>query len=168
MELERRSSRKVVLQGIAGGVAGGLAFAVVEMLLSLAAGDSAARPFRAIASIVLGPAAVSPDYSLGTALLVGAGFHLLLSAVYGVVFVGLLAAFRQLESVTSVVIAEAVIYAMALWVINFLIIAPALFSQLGAVSSFWLSFTVAHGFYGLVLGGYLLGSSAREAAHGVR
>jgi hypothetical protein len=168
MYLVQRSARTLAVNGIAAGIVGGIAFAVVEMVLSVAVGDTVSKPLQATGSILLGPQALSADYPLGTAIMVGGGLHMVFSALYGVAFVLLLAATQQLGALSPVVILEGVVYAMALWVINFLVIAPALFSHLAGVSSFWLSFTVAHGFYGLALGGYLLKGAVRQAQAGTR
>ncbi len=166
MQLNRLPT--LVVRGIAGGMAAGIVFALVETALSVAIGDSASRPFQAIGHIVLDRQSSSPGYPLSTVVATGIGIHFLLSVLYAVIFVLLLGVTRQVGNLTSVVIAEGVLYAMALWVINFLVIAPALFSALAELSDFSLSFTVAHAFYGLALGGYVLAATKPQAQVSVR
>ncbi len=158
------SSRGFLVHGVAGGITAGLAFAAVEMLLSVLLGSSPFRPFRAIGSMVLGQQALNESYPLVAAVTTGLGLHFLLSAIYGAIFARILWITGQAGKLTSIVVATGVVYALALWAVNFLVIAPVLFYQLVVESPFWFGFTIAHFFYGAVLGTYLLVATQRGSA----
>lgn len=72
--------------GLLFGVASGVVLALAEVVLAVAAGESAMRPVRMSAGVVLGPAVFSAQVSAGTALLAGLGVHLALSAVSGLLY----------------------------------------------------------------------------------
>lgn len=163
MHFARQSAERFLMRGIVGGVLGGLAFALAEVALSAALGFGSLDPMRAIGSIILGPEAMSVEYPVGTAVAVGLALHLVLSAVYGAIFAAILWTTGQAGRLSSLAIVMGVLYALALWVVNFLVVAPMLFRQLAGDPTFPLTFTVAHFFYGLVLGGFMLASSPRSA-----
>jgi hypothetical protein len=158
----RRSLGQFVLNGAAGGLLAGIVFALIEMVVSALIGYSALTPFRAIGSIVLGPSALSAGFPEATAVATGGLLHLVLSAFYGAIFAAILWVTDQVGRLTSISIAIGVVYALALWAINFLVIAPVLFDQLLVESAFWLSFTLAHASYGLVLGTYMLATDPKR------
>lgn len=87
--------------------------------------------------------------------------HLALSALYGAVFGGLVALVAALRSSVGVLVLAGSLYGLALWLVNFYVIAPvafAWFQDANAAVQF-----VAHVFFfGALLGG-ILSRSARVA-----
>ncbi|MFP2924527.1 hypothetical protein ACLESO_04785 [Pyxidicoccus sp. 3LG] len=72
--------------GMLFGVAAGVVLALAEVVLAVASGDSPLRPVRMSAGLVLGPPAFTEAVAGGTALLVGVGVHLVLSAIAGLAY----------------------------------------------------------------------------------
>ncbi len=152
----RQSVPAVAIRGVLAGLVAGLVFALAEIGLSVAIGSSVVRPFRVIGSMVQGPTALSNDSMMMTAVLTGIVVHAVLSALYGAIFA---VALRLLFPSTDLGITTLILgvgYAVALWIINFLVIAPVFFDQLLVESPFWFSFTIAHAFYGASLGACLI------------
>jgi hypothetical protein len=73
---------------------------------------------------------------------------------FGVIFFFLLALFNQLNASTLEFLVYGLIYGMALWINNFLLIAPAAFPQLTVISPLWNVFFVHTFLYGMVIGAY--------------
>lgn len=155
MATERRSNEQLLLHGAVGGILAGVVFILAEMLISAAMGGPFFGPLRMIGSIVLGPQALAGTFPLATAALVGLVVHLVLSAIYGVIFVYLLAYIRQLDASTGLLLLYGALLGFALWVINFLIVAPVAFPQFTMVDQFWMGFVPHTIFFGAVLGGYV-------------
>ncbi len=82
----RRYTPWSATNGLLFGVAAGVVLALAEVALAVATGDSPMRPVRMSAAVVLGPPAFTPEVSAGTALLLGLGVHLMLSAVAGLFY----------------------------------------------------------------------------------
>ncbi len=144
----------IVKRGIVGGIAAGIIFAMGEMFVNLAMGKDFFGPLRLIGSMVLGTPALMPSYSLVVAGLVGLMVHMMMSVVFGLVFYGLLAIFRQTRASSPGLLVYGSVYGLALWVINFLIIAPAVFPQFAMVNQLWNGF-FAHTFlFGMMIGVY--------------
>ena len=155
MAIERRQTGQLTLQGIVGGIVAGIVFAVAEMVMAVLMGGDFFGPLRMIGSIVLGTVALSPTYPLGTAVVAGVVVHMILSAIYGVVFVYLLAFANQLGTSTSPLLLYGSVFGLALWVLNFLIIAAIAWPQFTMVDQFWMGFVAHTFFFGTVLGGYV-------------
>ncbi|MBI2919428.1 MAG: hypothetical protein HYY01_15755 [Chloroflexi bacterium] len=153
MNIRRLARRELLLYGIVGGIAAGLVFAVAEMFMNLALGEAFLGPVRMISSIVLGTGAIEPGYSLPTALVVGLGVHMALSALYGIIFAGGLALVRRITSPATYLVPYGAVFGLALWIVNFLLIAPVLFPQFATVNQLWNGFVAHTLFYGAVLGG---------------
>lgn len=152
--IERQPARLLVL-GIVGGVIAGIVFAMADMVMAVVVmGGSFFDPMRMIGAIVLGQAALDPSYPLLQAGLVGMMLHMMLSAVYGVVFVYLLAVTRQLWASTGALLVYGSIFGLILWVANFLVVAPIAFPWFGMVNQFWLGFVAHTFFFGTVVGLY--------------
>jgi hypothetical protein len=75
--------------------------------------------------------------------------------IYSVVFVYLLSWLRQLHATTVLHLIYGAIYGLALWVLNFLIIAPVAFPQFTNANQFWNGFVAHTFFFGAVLGLYV-------------
>ncbi|WP_164019206.1 hypothetical protein [Pyxidicoccus trucidator] len=82
----RRYTPWSATNGLLFGVAAGLVLALAEVVVAVATGDSPLRPVRMAAGLALGPPALTPAVSAGTALLLGGGIHLALSAVWGLLY----------------------------------------------------------------------------------
>ncbi|MBI2953735.1 MAG: hypothetical protein HYY30_05435 [Chloroflexi bacterium] len=154
MAVEQRQTGSLLLHGVVGGIIAGLVFALFEMVVAMVMGISFFDPLRLIGSMVLGVEALDPTYPLATAAIVGAVIHLILSAIYGVIFVYLLAYTSQLTSSTGLLLLYGSLFGLALWIVNFLIIAPFVWPQFTMVDQFWMGFVAHTFFFGTVLGGY--------------
>lgn len=156
METIRRRPARLLVHGIVGGIIAGIVFAMADMVMAVVVmGDSFFAPMRMIGAIVLGQAALNPGYSLLQAGGVGMALHMMLSALYGVIFLFLLALGRQLWSSTSALLALGSVFGLALWVANFLVIAPPAFPWFGMANPFWMGFVAHTFFFGTVVGGYV-------------
>lgn len=114
-----------VKHGVIGGIGAGIVFAMFEMVMAaiLNGADAFFTPLRMIAGIGLGQQALQPDYSLATVIIVGLVIHMMMSAIFGVVFAGILHYVPGLTgSAASVLVATSVL-GLALWLVNFYLIA---------------------------------------------
>jgi hypothetical protein len=113
-------------QGVVGGIIAGLTFAVFETLAAIVMDGLAAifMPIRMISSIVLGAGAMDPSFPLLTALVAGVLVHLVLSAIFGVI-VGLIGfTMPALSHSRGVWLVSTSLFGLALWIVNFYVIAP--------------------------------------------
>ncbi|MGH2457440.1 MAG: hypothetical protein ACRDIY_01070 [Chloroflexota bacterium] len=141
--------------GISAGLIAGATMLAAEMVASTVLGASALGPVRLFASIVLGPAALSRIYPLSTAVAVGVGVHLILSALFGVVALQGLGRMGWLDAEPARLLAGGAAYGALLWAIDFLIVGWLVFPRFSVVSPVWNGVVPHVVFYGLVLGGYL-------------
>lgn len=156
MAVQRQATGKLLQHGIVGGIVAGIVFAIVDMILAVVLmGAPFVAPLQMIGAIVLGPQAMDLTYPLGTAVITGALVHLVLSSIFGVIFVYLLAFTRQLNASTGVLLLYGSLFGLALWVVNFLIIAPIAFPWFAMIDQFWFGFVAHTFFFGTVLGGYV-------------
>ncbi len=149
-----RLVRTLALHGAVGGAVAGLAFALVEMVISAAIGGSLLGPLR-IPGAIVAPRVLEAGYPEPQAALLGAVVHLVFSTIYGVIFVYLLNWGALMGIETPLVVLMGLLYGMALWVANFLIIAPILLPQIAGLGPILASFSFSHAVYGLVLGLYV-------------
>jgi uncharacterized membrane protein YagU involved in acid resistance len=107
---------------VAAGVLAGVVFALFEMVASALLMGPAAffMPLRMIGAIVLGPQALDPTYSLAAAAVAGVLVHMVLSIAFAFAF----AAVASPLSTTSALVAGGIGFGVALWLINFYLIAP--------------------------------------------
>lgn len=156
MNVQGRSGGRLLLHGVVGGIVAGIVFAIVDMVLAVAImGAPFVAPLRMIGAILLGPQALEPTYPLAQAAITGLLVHLVLSAIYGVIFVYLLAFVGQLNASTGLLLLYGSLFGLALWIVNFLLIAPIAFPWFAMVDQFWFGFVAHTFFYGTVLGGYV-------------
>jgi hypothetical protein len=155
-----------VRQAATGGVVAGLIFALFEMVAAaaLTGANALFTPLRMVVAIARGPQVLAPDYPLTVIVLGGLSLHLMIAAVYGVIF-SILAAALRLARPSLALLAAASLYGLLLWLVNFYLIAPLAFP--------WFTQTdpivqcVAHTiFFGAALGLYLnqISASIRRAA----
>lgn len=143
-----------VLHGAIGGAIAGVAMAMVEMVWAAVVGAGFWAPLQMIASVPLGTA--PPEIALSTAIPVGVLTHMVLSMMFGVSFVLLLWAVPPLRASAGITVVAASLGGLALWLVNFYVIAPTIgrgwFADADAAQQF-----VAHTFgFGTVLGLYLV------------
>jgi len=156
----RQPAGQILRHGIIGGLLAGPVFIVAEMIMNAALGKPFFGPPRLISSIVLGKAALMPTYSAAKAIIIGFILHFILAMLFGVITLGLFEAARaavpRLGASPAMVLLYGAVAGCALWVIDFLTIAPVAFPQLTMVNQFWNGFIAHTVFFGLVLGGYLV------------
>lgn len=147
-----------IRQGAVAGVAAGVVFAAFEMAMSAIMMGLPAiwTPLRMIGAIALGSQALDPGYPLVTAGLAGLAVHVVLAAVYGAVFAILAGGLRS----GPMIIAAASAYGFALWLLNFYVVAPAVFGWFGDANPM-VQFVAHTVFFGSVLGFYLWRSHER-------
>ena len=154
-EIDRRSKGRLFWYGIAGGLISGIVFAMAEMIMNVLMGKPFFGPLRLIGTIVLGQQALAPTFPFVTAVIVGLIVHLVLSMIYGLIFIYLLAAARQAQASTGRLLVYGSLFGLALWVVNFLILATLFFPQFTQVNQFWNGFIAHTFFFGTVIGGYV-------------
>lgn len=139
-------------QGAIGGVLAGIVFAMFEMIMSaiMMGGEAFFMPLRMIGAIVLGPGALDPTYSLWAAGLAGLIVHVVLAVIYGGIFALIFGGLRS----ANLDIGVGAAYGLALWLINFYMIAPQAFPWFTEANP--VVQVVAHTFFfGAVLGWYV-------------
>lgn len=158
MPVTRAEMPWALRQGAIGGIIAGIVFAAFEMIVGAAmmGPEVFFMPLRMIGAILLGPSALDPSYSLVAAGLAGLVVHVVLAAIYGGVFAMLFGGLRS--AWTDIAIGAG--YGLALWLINFYVIAPMAFPwflEADPVVQF-----VAHTvFFGAVLGWYVSQAHAK-------
>jgi hypothetical protein len=146
-------------QGAIAGIVAGIVFAAFEMIASAFMMGAGAffMPLRMIGAILLGPDALDPGYSLVTAGVAGVVVHMILAIIYGVIFGEIATVLRG----STAFIAAASFFGLALWLINFYVIAPLAFPWF-LESSPLVQFIGHTFFFGSVLGYYLWRSHQRS------
>jgi uncharacterized membrane protein YagU involved in acid resistance len=107
---------------VVAGIAGGVIFAAFEMLAAatLMGTQAVFMPLRMIGAMVLGAQALDPTYSLVVAGVVGLAVHLILSIAFATVF-ALIAS--PLSTAGSLALGG-IAFGIALWIVNFYVLAP--------------------------------------------
>lgn len=151
-----------IRQGAIAGIVAGLVFAAFEMIASAVMMGAAAlwMPLRMIGAILLGKAALDPGYSLIIAGVAGVAVHLVLAAIYGSLFAALLGGLRS----GVAIIGLATVYGVALWLLNFYVIAPRAFPWFADADPV-IQFVAHAFFFGSVLGLYLWRSHEKLLGH---
>lgn len=161
----QRPARILILHGINAGITAGLVLILVQMVMNLAMNKPFFEPLRLVSTIGLGSQAIAPDYSLVISTMAGLIIHLALSAIYGIIFVYLLAYAGQLSTSTERLLVYGSIFGFLLWVINLLIVAPvAALPQFTALNQFWQGFIAYTFFFGTLLGVYGAAAKLDEEA----
>lgn len=157
--VEERKLGAVIGHGCLGGVAAGLVLGATAIGSTVALGGSASIPFRFVAAFAVGAEAFGPEFPVAAALLLGATIHFALSALYGVVFVALLALTFQLSARAWLLIVYGALFAFSVWEVNFLAAVPVFFSyladQLDLATQLWNGIVSYVGVYGPALGVYV-------------
>ena len=121
------ATKRGAKEGLAFGLIAGVIFAVVEVAAAAMMGNPPLMPFRMFASVVLGEQAMQAT-PIGTAFMVGAFAHLVLSGVFGLVY-GLINARFSTETQTGRgrQVALGLAFGAMVWLVNFQIIARILY-----------------------------------------
>jgi hypothetical protein len=158
--VEKRDIDTVIVHGSLAGLLAGLILGVTTVIASLVLSGSASWPFRFAASFIAGPDALDPAFPLDAALLLGSALHFALAAVFGVVFVGLLALSYQLSARRWLLILYGSVFGFAIWEIDFLVAVPTFFPFLAGRIDFatqlWNGVLSYIFIYGPVLGAYVI------------
>lgn len=114
-----------VRHGIIGGVGAGVVFAMFEMVMAAILNGASAffTPLRMIAGIVIGQQALQPSYSLPTVIVVGLVLHMMLSALFGLGFAGILRYVPAFAGSPTTLVVSASVLGIGLWLANFYLIA---------------------------------------------
>jgi len=143
-----------LVRGAVGGVASGIVFVGVTMWFASTMPDgSAEMPLRMISTVVQGSGAMEAGT---TSVGLGVAVHLVLSALFGIIFALVVPALRTNGTVALV----GTIYGVLLYVVNFIILAPLIFTVFqGANQPFEL---FAHIVFGTLLAFFFYGSGVRR------
>ncbi len=142
----------ILKPGIGYGILAGIVFAMGEMFINLFMGKDFFGPLRLIGSMVLGTQALMPSYSLLVAGFTGLMVHMMMSAIFGLVFFALLELLKQRAASTISLLVFGSLYGLLLWVVNFLVVAPRLFPQFAMVSQLWNGFFSHTFLFGSMIG----------------
>lgn len=118
---DRDSVGARLMRGAVAGLLAGLLFIVATMWLASADGKPAEMPLRMISTIIKGDAAMADGT---TSVGLGWATHLVLSAIFGVVFALVTPLLRSNGTVAIVGVG----YGLLLYVVNFLVLAPLVFT----------------------------------------
>lgn len=142
-----------LVRGAVGGVLAGIPFAVVTMWFASSTGGAAEMPLRMMSTIVLGDGAMADGSS---SPVVGAVVHVVLSALFGI---GLALVAPRLRTNGTVALVGAA-YGVVLYLVNFHVLAPTLFTTFEAANKPFELF--AHVVFGSVLAFAFFGSGVRS------
>ena len=143
-----------LLRGAVGGVLAGVVFAGVTMWFAHSTGGKADMPLAMMATIVQGDAAMAAGTASPT---VGVLVHLALSALFGAVFA---LAVPRLRTNGTVAVAGTA-YGLLLYLVNFLVLTPLLFTTFQAANQPFELF--AHLVFGTLLSFAFFGTGARRS-----
>ena len=148
---ERLAAR--LLRGAVGGILAGMVFAGVTMWFADSTGGKASMPLHMISTIVKGDKAMAAG---STSIGVGVAVHLVLSALFGMLFALAVPRFRT----NGTVALAGTLYGALLYVLNFLILAPLAFTTFQDANQPFELF--AHIVFGTLLSFAFFGSGARR------
>ena len=137
-----------VKAGLIGGLASGLIFLALQVVLS--ATVDVLAPFRTLASLFLAEAAMSESAPVVTAALVGLLDNALVSAFWGLVF-GLALSCGKRGWTAGAVVTLGMLFGAVVWVVDFYIFAPLFWPWIQGASSVF-QFVGHVFFFGLPLG----------------
>jgi hypothetical protein len=159
VQVERRDIVIVVVHGSLAGLVAGAILGVATVIGSFVLSADGWLPFRFAAAFVVGPAALGDQVSLTVAVLLGAAIHFSLAALFGIVFVGLLALTYQLSARSWLLVAYGAIFAFGVWEVDFMAAVPALFpflvDRLDLPTQLWAGILSYALVYGPLLGAYI-------------
>ncbi|WP_143526840.1 hypothetical protein [Rubrobacter xylanophilus] len=152
-----------LLAGLVTGIVAGVVFAMFEMVVAAVMGQGFFAPLRMIAAIGLGEGALPPQASVGLATIVPVGLviHMVLSMLYGAGFGMVASVVGILKENRWALVGAATLFGLALWIVNFYVIAPFAFPWFGMANPL-VQFIAHTFFFGTVLGLLLAPRSADE------
>ncbi len=160
LPVERRDPWELVIHGARAGLLAGLALGLVEIAASTLLRGDPWLPFDFAAGIVVGPEALAPTFSLAASLALGAVLHVLLSIVFGAVFLGGLALTFQLSARPWLMLLYGMLFGVTVWEVNFLavlpVIAPQLTGRLDLATQLWNGIVSYCLVYGPALAAYVI------------
>jgi uncharacterized membrane protein YagU involved in acid resistance len=142
-----------LLRGAVGGVLAGLVFAGVTMWFAHSTGAKPDMPLRMISTIVKGDEAMAAGT---TSPALGTVVHVVLSALFGMVFALAVPRFRT----NGTVALAGTVYGLLLYVLNFLVLTPLAFTTFRNANQPFEVF--AHLVFGTLLAFAFYGSGARR------
>jgi len=152
VEVERRDPWELTGHGMFAGVLAGLALGVTAIIASTALRGDPWLPLDFAAAIVVGPEALAPTFPSGASLALGMVIHLLLSVMFGVLFLSALALTFQLSARPQLLLVYGVGFAFLVWEVNFLavlpVVAPDLRGRVDLTIQLWngiLSYCLVYG-----------------------
>ncbi len=155
----------IVGHGVIAGLIGGVVFGALQVLLAYLTGESLWRWFRLAAAIVFGGGSLPANRSLSTALIVGGIIHFVVAIVAALIFVAFLAALPPLARSTLPLIIAGLVFGVAVWYVNFHLIAPTWFSYFNQPRTMlrWYVQAPAHAIlYGLPVALYVLAARPKR------
>lgn len=154
---------KGVVAGLVAGIAAGIVFAMFEMVVAALMGQGFFAPLRMIGAIGLGEGALPPQPSIGLATIVPVGLiiHMVLSMMYGAGFGIVASAVGALKENRALLVGAGTIAGLALWIVNFYVIAPVAFPWF-AMANPVVQFLAHTFFFGTVLGLLLIPRAGDE------
>jgi hypothetical protein len=160
LPVERRDSWELVTHGAHAGLLAGAALGAVEIAASTILKNDPWLPFDFAAALIVGPEALTPAFPLGASLALGTVLHVLLSIVFGVVFLAGLALTFQLSARPSLMVLFGMSFGAAVWEIDFLavlpVIAPELTGRLNLATQLWNGIVSYCLVYGPMLAAYVI------------
>lgn len=153
--VERRQWRLLDLMhcGITGGILAGLSFAIVQLVMSGMQGRPPLEPLQLTGSLVTDPMAIVPGQaSLAT---IGLFAHLVISAIYGILFLFLHWELKRHNETTERLILDGALFGLAIWMVHFFWIAPRAYPQFLTLDLVWNGLVAHSLFFGGVLGFYV-------------
>ena len=161
--VEQKRWPLLLRKGAAAGFAAGVALGLVQFLIAAAREESALLPLRTVASLLLGQSALTSGESTALVIIVGVALHLVLSIIFGLVFVTVLALTFQLSARRWLLFVYGFLFGFLLWEVNFLailpLVYPALTSRVELSGHIWEGIVAYSLVYGPALALYI--SSAR-------
>lgn len=150
--VERRDPWELVSHGMAAGLLAGVGLGVVEVIASTVLRGDPWLPFDFAAAVVVGPEALVPTFPVAASLALGKVMHTLLSVFFGVMFLSALALTFQLSARPGLVLVYGVVFALAVWEVNFMavlpVIAPGLRGRIDLATQLWngvVSYSIVYG-----------------------
>jgi|SRR5680860_1220893 len=158
--VERRDPWELAMHGARAGLLAGLALGLVEIVASAVLRGDPWLPFDFAVAILIGPEALAAGFPVAASVALATVIHVLLSVVFGVVFVAGLALTFQLSARRPLVLLYGVLFGVTVWEVDFLavlpVIAPEMTGQLDLTTQLWngiLSYSLV---YGPVLATYVI------------
>jgi len=158
--VERRDTWELAMHGARAGLLAGFALGLVEIVASILLRGDPWLPFDFAAAIVVGPDALTPAFPVAASIALGTVIHVLLSVVFGVMFLAGLTLTFQLSARPGLMLLYGVLFGAIVWEVDFLavlpVIAPELTGRLDLATQLWNGIVSYCLVYGPALGAYVI------------